>query len=87
MKRLVHIWIVVALAQCQPVPAYEFDTHEGKPIIRLTDAEAMLCASREGCKVVTEAAIKNYGAQAYHDGYRQAVIDTARKASQCGRDV
>ena len=82
-----HALLLAMIVGCQPVPAYEFDTHEGKPIIRLTDAEAMLCASRDGCKVVTEAAIENYGAQAYHDGYKQAVIDMARKPQQCGRDV
>lgn len=82
-----HALLIAMAVSCQPVPAYEFDTHEGKPIIRLTDAEAMLCASRDGCKVVTEAAIKNYGAQAYHVGYKQAVIDMARKPQQCGKDA
>ena len=84
MKRFLF---AVMLVGCQPVPAYEFDTHEGKPIIRLTDAEAMLCASRDGCKIVTEAALKAYGEQAYRAGYLKAVHDAARKAVQCGRDV
>jgi hypothetical protein len=74
-----HALLLAMIAGCQPVPAYEFDTHEGKPIIRLTDAEAMLCASREGCKLVTEAAIKSYGEQAYRAGYLKAVQDTLRK--------
>lgn len=87
MKRLAHIWICVALAQCQPVPAAEMETDAKGPILRLSEAEAVACGGEQGCVLVTEAAMRGRQIEAYRAGYLKAVQDTLRKASQCGRDA
>ena len=65
MMRLAHIWICVALAQCQPVPAAEMETDAKGPILRLSEAEALSCGSEQGCNLYTDAAIKRITEQAY----------------------
>lgn len=87
MKRILHVWLCVALAQCQPVPAAEMETDAKGPILRLSEAEAVACGGEQGCVLVTEAAMRGRQIEAYRAGYLKAVQDTLRKASQCGRDV
>ena len=83
MKRLAHIWICVALAQCQPVPAAEPDIVDGKPIIRLTVEEARACMADGVCLLLTRAQLAALQAEAY----RAALVEAQRSAKQCGRDV
>jgi hypothetical protein len=87
MKRIVHVWLCVALAQCQPVPAAEMETDAKGTILRLSEAEALSCGSEQGCNLYTEAAIKRIRIEEFRAGYLKAVQDTLRKASQCGRDA
>lgn len=81
MKRLVFLLL------CTTAFAAEPDKDEKGPLLRLTPTEAAVCASNEGCKVVTNIALREFGIQAYRAGYLKAVADAIRKETRCGRDA
>lgn len=79
----------VLLAQCGPVPAWEQALDDkGAPIIRLTAIEAAMCASSNGCRVVTTRALMGLAQDAYRTGVAEgmkAAEEEARKerAAMC----
>ena len=88
MKRLIHVWVCVALAHCQPVPAAEpGEDDKGNPIVRLNVQEALMCNQGGGCALITEGALRSHMMQAYQAGYRSAVEAALKDRKQCGRDA
>ena len=79
MKRMIHVWVCVALAYCQPAPSIAAELgvdDKGNPVLRLTPAE-----------------LRGFGAQAFSAGYRSAIDAVLReqadkpKEPKCGRDA
>ena len=90
MKRLIHVWVCVALAYCQPAPSVAAEPGEddkGNPIVRLTVQEALMCNQGGGCALITEGALRSHMMQAYQAGYRSAVEAAMKDRKQCGRDA
>lgn len=81
--RLAVATLVVAAVSCGPVPAWEPALDDkGAPIIRLSASEAAMCASSNGCRVVTTQALMGLAQDAYRMGVAagtKAAEEEARK--------
>lgn len=88
MKRLVHMWMCVALASCQPAPSIAAGLDDkGVPVFQPSPTQAALCVAAGGCMLVTEAQVKEARSAAYQAGYEQAVKAMLRaKAHLCPRE-
>lgn len=89
MKRLIRVWLCVALAQCQPAPsiAAEPDILDGKPIIRLSADEARACMADGVCLLLTRAQYEAAVQEAVEVALRAERRRAADRSKQCGRDA
>ena len=95
MRRMIHVWVCVALAYCQPAPSIAAELgvdDKGNPVLRLTPAEVAGCA--QGCKLLTDAELSMRQASALSTGYWLAVksfvseqTTKPKEPNKCGRDA
>ena len=89
MRRMIHVWVCVALAYCQPAPsiAAEPDIIDGKPIIRLSADEARACMADGVCLLLTRAQYEAAVRDAVEAGERAERRRAVDRSKQCGRDA